>query len=238
MTVLASGGYRMALPLSHAGRPVLVAVGDIPALTAASEPERARLQKWAQAVAERLRLTDQLYARGGVSAAPVSPPPAPGQAALAWEALLTLDHLIRRTRIHRESARTVRRILEGAFALLQVRTLIWVPSQPDATPVVLGEACLTPGEAREAAASLTKLAGETTDPILCNDVREALGGRFARIFNLLALPVADLEPPGWVIAVNKRGTPARRARTETTTTPSAPRGRRSRCRFAAATPPC
>jgi hypothetical protein len=213
VTALPPGAFRIALPLSQAGRPVLVAVAVLPALTPASEPERVRLQKWAQAVAERLRLTDQLFTPGGVAAAapPLAPPAA--QAAIAWEALLTLDHLLRRTRIHKDGARTAHRILEGAIALLQVRTLVWVPSQPDAAPVVLGEACLTPGEARDLAAALAKMAGDSPEPVLCNDVREALGVRCPRVFNLLALPVVDQEPPGWVVALNKRGTPgAERAR--------------------------
>jgi len=207
VTALPPGSYRVALPLSHAGRPVLVAVGEVPALAPVTEAERARLQKWAQAVAERLRLTDQLFTPGGVAAAPPPPAASPGQAAIAWEALLTLDHLLRRTRIHKDSARTVRRILEGAFGLLHVRTLVWVPSQLEATPVVLGEACLTPGEARDLTAGLTKIAGDSPEPILCNDVREALGVGFPRVLNLLALPVADQEPPGWVVVLNKRGTP-------------------------------
>src|SRR5438309_372848 len=64
---LAGGSYRLALPVSHAGRPVLVAVGELPAVAAAGgeKQERVRLQKWAQAVAERLRLTDHLFTRPG-----------------------------------------------------------------------------------------------------------------------------------------------------------------------------
>ena len=207
VTPLPTGALRVALPISQAARPALVAVAEMPALAGSTEAERTRLQKWAQAVAERLRLTDHLFSRNGGPA--VIPPPAPpaSQAAVAWEALLTLDHLIRRTRIHKDSPRTVRRILEGAFALAQVRTLVWIPSQPGATPVVLGEACLTPDDTRDLAAALARLAGESTEPILCNDVREALGVRFPRVLNLLALPVADQEPAGWVVVLNKRGNP-------------------------------
>src|SRR5215469_4261921 len=45
------GKYRLALPVSHAGRIVLVAVGELRALAAAGSErqERVRLQRWAQA---------------------------------------------------------------------------------------------------------------------------------------------------------------------------------------------
>ena len=67
-------------------------MAEVPALTAASELERARLQKWAQAVAERLRLTDQLFTPGGVAAAPPPPAAPPGQVSreAALEALSDL----------------------------------------------------------------------------------------------------------------------------------------------------
>jgi hypothetical protein len=199
VTPLAGGVYRLELPLSHAGRAVLVAVGELPAVAAglAAEQERARLQKWAQAVAERLRLTDHLFTGRDVAAV--------GQAATAWEALLTLSHLIHRTRIHKDAAHSARRVLDGVCPLLQARTLVWVPSQPSAVPVVVGEACLTPSECRQLAARVAKsVAPDAAEPFLCNDVRETTwGSRFPNVNNLLALPVTDQTPVGWVIAVNK-----------------------------------
>ena len=199
VTPLAGGTLRLALPLSHAGWPVLVAVGQVPAVAAGSETEQVRLQKWAQAVAERLRLSDDLFTQpaGGAEPGPVAP------GTVAWEALLTLDQLIRRTRINKEAAPTAHRILEGALGLLPVRALAWVPPQPAAAPVALGEG-LTPGDWRQLAAVLSQGAGETPEPVLCNDVARAWGQRFAGVRNLLALPVPDHAAPGWVIAVNKR----------------------------------
>jgi len=203
VTALAGGTFCLALPLSHAGRPVLVAVGELPAVAPGSERERLRLQKWAQAVAERLRLTDLMFTRSGggpEGAAAVAPG---GQAGTAWEALLTLDHLMRRTRVYKDAAHTARRALEGAFPLIQARTLLWVPGQPDAPPIVVGEACLTPGDCRQLAAGLVGRAPDPADPVFCNDAPRTWGGRFPGVTNLLALPVVDPGPTGWVIALNK-----------------------------------
>ena len=72
LTPLPGGAIRVALPLSHAGRPVLVAVGELSAVAPGSAAEQARLQKWAQAVVERLRLADDRFTRpeGGASRPP------------------------------------------------------------------------------------------------------------------------------------------------------------------------
>jgi HD-GYP domain-containing protein (c-di-GMP phosphodiesterase class II) len=200
VTALPGGAYRVALPLSHAGRPVLIAVGELPAVAAGSESERLRLQKWVQAVAERLRLTDELFTRpgGGTDTVPF------GSGTTAWEALLTLDHLIRRTRINKDAVPTARRILEGAFGLLAARALAWIPPGPSAPPVVIGEASLAPSDWRQLAAALPPGAGDSPEPVLCNDGPRAWGQRFPGVLSLLALPVPDSGPAGWVIAVNKK----------------------------------
>jgi HD-GYP domain-containing protein (c-di-GMP phosphodiesterase class II) len=199
VTPTAAGSYRLALPLSHAGRAVVVAVGELPAVAPGSEAELTRLRKWAQAVVERLRLADDQFTRRG--APPEPPPVAPGAA--SWEALLTLDHLIRRTRINKDASHTARRILEGALAPLGARALAWVPPQPTA-PVVVGEAPLPPGDWRHLAAALGQGTGEAPEPVFCNDAARAWGPRFSGVVNMLALPVPDHGAPGWVIAVNKK----------------------------------
>jgi hypothetical protein len=204
VTALPGGTFRVALPFAHAGRPVLVAVGELAGVAAAggTEHERARLEKWARAVAERLRLTDHLFAGGGVGrdATPAT------QTGTAWEALLTLGQLLRRTRIHKDAVHTGRRVLEGALALLPARALAWVPSQRDLGPVVLGEAVLAPAEWCQLAATLSEAADAAgPEPVLCDDVpATAWGRRFPSLITLLALPVADQDPAGWVVAVNKK----------------------------------
>jgi HD-GYP domain-containing protein (c-di-GMP phosphodiesterase class II) len=201
VTPVAGGALRLALPLSHAGRPVLVAVGELPAVAPGSEAEQLRLQKWAQAVAERLRLSDNQYTRPGTSAEAA----AFGPGATGWEALLTLDQMIRRTRINKDAAHTARRVLEGAANLLPARALAWVPPQPAVVPVVVGDGTLPPDGWRRLATALTQESGEVPEPVFCSDVARTLGQHFPGVVTLLALPVPDHGPPGWVIAVNKRG---------------------------------
>src|SRR5205823_5083037 len=100
---------RLALVLYQGARAVLVGVGEVPALAAPgarAAAEQVRLQKWLQAVSDRLRLADQPLRRREEEAS--------AQVTAAWETVLTLDHLLRRLRVHREPERNQRRILEAA----------------------------------------------------------------------------------------------------------------------------
>ncbi len=207
---LDGGRYRLSLLLYHAGRPALLAVGVLDGLAADDrEREADRLRRWAQAVADRLRLTDQLFDRSprddsGAALASSAP------AAVAWEALLTVDHLTRRVRIHKDAERNRRRILEGAFGLVAARSLIWVPARPDAPVLLLGEPCLAAVDARHLAACLTKDGeGRSAEPVFHADVvAVAWGTRFPGVTTLLAFPVADQGDLGWVLALNKKSAAA------------------------------
>ena len=79
-----------------------------------------------------------------------------------------------------------------------------MPPQGGTAPTVIGEGPLTPDDWRRLAAALSQAAGESPEPVFCNDVAREWGQRFAGVLNLLALPVPDHGAPGWVIAVNKR----------------------------------
>src|SRR5262249_21709676 len=81
---------------------------------------------------------------------------------------------------------------------------VWVPPQPDAAPVLLGEPCVTPADCAHLAQGLTRTSAGAPDPVFCNDVPKVWGDRLPGVSNLLALPVADHGLPGWVIAINKR----------------------------------
>jgi HD-GYP domain-containing protein (c-di-GMP phosphodiesterase class II) len=214
VVALPGSGFRVALPLSHAGQPVLVAVGELSAVAPGSETERVRLQKWAQSVADRLRLTDEMFMRPGSMFEPTPPVPSGTTAATPWEALLTLDQLIRRTRINRDVAHVARRILEGVSSLVPARTLLWVPAEPHAAPVVVGEACLSPADCRQLTAGLARVAGEASEPIFCNDVARTWGERFGRVATLLAFPIGSQAATGWVIAINKRAAEVRGPKSE------------------------
>src|SRR5262249_25727719 len=117
---------------------------------------------------------------------------------------LTLDQLIRRTRIQRDVIQTTRRVLEGVFPLLHARTLVWVPPQPDGVPLVLGEPCVTPADCAHLAAGRTRTAAGAPDTVFGNDLPKVWADGLPGVPNLLALPVPDHGLPAWVIAINKR----------------------------------
>jgi HD-GYP domain-containing protein (c-di-GMP phosphodiesterase class II) len=203
------GRYQVALPLHEAGRPVLVAAGDLPGLASgpAGAREQTRLQKWAQSVCDRLRLSGQFSCRRRGDDEHTQ------QSILCWEALLTLDRLLHRLRIHKEPAKNQRRILEAAFSLLDVQALIWVPTPADAPALVEGEACLAAADCRQLAALVAPhLDAQPAEPFLCNDVAaRGWTSRFPRLGNLLAFAITDQATLGWVLAVNKHG-PSTQAR--------------------------
>jgi HD-GYP domain-containing protein (c-di-GMP phosphodiesterase class II) len=213
---LADDRSQLVLPLYEAGRPILVAtgnlaVGDRERTAGGSRQSLAWLEKWLQAVADRLRLADQLACQQR------SEEEQHLQATVCWEALLTLPHLIHRLRIHKDPVKNQRRILESAAALIDVQTLIWVPQAADAPVLIHGEPCLAPVDCRNLALLLatTRRAGaapdtSSADPILCNDVQaQGWGTRFPQLHTLAAFPVSDQGPLGWFVAVNKKGSGVR-----------------------------
>jgi HD-GYP domain-containing protein (c-di-GMP phosphodiesterase class II) len=205
---LGEESYRVVLLLYQAERPAFVAAGTLPGLclgTDDEERERERLEKWVRAVSNRLRLTDQLFERQRAEDVPVLAA-SHASASIAWEALLTVDHVVRRMRVHKDSARIQQRVVEAAFELAGARTLVWVPPAADVPAVVLGEPALASVDARHLASCLAKQAEvRPPEPVLCNDVADTTWGmRFSRVRNLLAFPVVDVGPFGWVIAINKR----------------------------------
>ncbi len=196
------GHHRLALLLFAAGKPALVAVAEMPVLVPggpAAAQEQARLQKWAQAVADRLRLSDQLAGQRR------SEGEAGHQVQVCWEALLTLSHLLHRLRIHKDPERNRRRILEAAFGLLDAQALVWVPHAADIPAVVQGEACLAAADCRQLAVLLAPaLEARPGEPLVCNDVAsQPWGGRFPHLANVLAFALDDGGPLGWVLALNK-----------------------------------
>jgi HD-GYP domain-containing protein (c-di-GMP phosphodiesterase class II) len=166
--------------------------------TTEAEHERVRLQKWLQAVADRLHIADQLLERrrGDTESS---------HSAGTWETILTLDRLIRRLRIHKEPAKNQHRILDAAFKQLRAETLIWVPQQSDAPIAIQGEPLLAPPECRSLANCLSQHPDyRPLEPLLCNDMKATgWANRFPQVSNLLAFLLTDQGPLGWVIAINK-----------------------------------
>jgi putative nucleotidyltransferase with HDIG domain len=210
VTPLRDGVYQLALLLCQEHRPALVAVGQLDSPAAGRDgPEAAsRLEKWAQAVSDRVRLQDQLADDRPAGHAPST---------LPWEGLLALDQIIRRLRLHKNPERNYQRILEAASTLLGAELLAWVPRDGDAPVLTHGEACLAPAECRQLAASMVRGQGQlSAGPVLLDRSQKAGGSnRYPRVHTLLALPVSDQGPAGWILAINKKaaapaaaGTPA------------------------------
>jgi putative nucleotidyltransferase with HDIG domain len=201
VTPLAGDRYLLTLVLHQSGRPAFVAVGSMAALARGpqeAERERSRLEKWAQAFSDRLRLAG---AREDRPAAPVS--------TLPWEVLLSLAELARHVRLHRNPDGTARRILKTAASFLGAQLLAWVPRDPDAPAHLEGNACLTAVDCRQLTALLDP-GRRPNDPVLCDAFAERDPvGQFPQVRTVLALPVHDQGLLGWVLAVNKEaGTPA------------------------------
>jgi hypothetical protein len=202
VTLLPDGRYQVTLVLFESSQPCLLAVGALPRLAGGPEQarEQQRLQKWLQAVGDRLRLSDQLLAHRRLEEEQAA------QVKRAWEALLGVADTIQHLRIHRDSERSRQSILKTAQGFLGAQAVLWVPAQPEDPVLVQGEPGLAPADCRQ----LGKLLARSPDaasgkPVLWNqNEAERWSGRFPRIVNLLAFPLTDKQQAGWLIALNKR----------------------------------
>jgi len=199
------GSFLLALPIVEAGQPTLIAAAEIDRLapqdTPRAERERARLQSWLQAAGDRL-----VWAASSLERRHDDDTSATNTT--TWEAILTLDHLVRRLRIHKEPAKNQQRILEGAFRVSRAQALAWVPQQPDVPILLQGESLLAPPECRALVTCLSQHPEyRPLEPLFCNDLAAAgLAHRFPQLDNVLAFLLTDQGPVGWVIALNKKTT--------------------------------
>jgi putative nucleotidyltransferase with HDIG domain len=195
--------FQLMLLVYECGQPALVALGELPALSQ-NVPEMAqeqvRTERWLQAVADRLRQADQFMSRHRDNTGQEA------QVKTAWETILRIDHLLRRLRIHKEPGRNQRRILQSAYEMLGVQTLVWVPHPANDAVLSQGDACMSAWDYRQLAVRISQLPDlQPSGLFLCNEVQAtSWGGRFPRIVNLLALPVSDQGSLGWIIAINKK----------------------------------
>jgi putative nucleotidyltransferase with HDIG domain len=204
---LEAGRYQLALLTYEAGEPSLLATGIVSGLAktaAEAREELNRMQKWLEAVHDRLRLTDQLANVRRQDGARTS---ALSQNKLPWEALLAVDHVAHQLRIDKDPDKSELRVLESAFGFLGAAALALVPPQGAKQVLIHGDAGLSPKDWQQLAEVLTAIAIDRVHaPIFCDRFQEKTEGtRFPTITNLLALPVSDQKNPGWVIAVNKKG---------------------------------
>ena len=204
---LPGGRYQLALLLYEARKPALIATGIVPALArTASEARREQfmLEKWVQAVSDRLRLADQL---GKSRRREESVPSSGNQSMAPWEALLALDHLTRKLRLHKDSITNYKRVLETAFGFVGAQALVWVPRNTEEQVLVHGESCLNAAECRLLVNQLARCPEFRPPAAIFYEKfqKQPDAGRFPDVHSLIALPVMDANLAGWVIALNKSG---------------------------------
>jgi HD-GYP domain-containing protein (c-di-GMP phosphodiesterase class II) len=200
--LLQDDGYILGLLLYQARQPALVAAGRMEALAKTEHEcacEVSRLQGWLQAVSDRLRLSDQLQVRRRHDE------DRSAQATAPWEALLTLDQVMRRLRIHKQQEKGQQRIVEAAFSQLAVQTLVWIPHHPDHAIVSQGEAGMAAADYRQLAVMLAKSPDFRPPGPLWYEPSQSASwrSRFPSIVNLMAFQATDHTPLGWVVAINK-----------------------------------
>jgi HD-GYP domain-containing protein (c-di-GMP phosphodiesterase class II) len=200
---LPEGAYRLAVLLYEANRPAFVAVGVLPATAsnaAGTTQEQVRLAKWAQSFSDRLRLANQFLGRHRSDAREER------SATVAWEAILNVDQVLRRVRIHKEPEKNQRRILQTAQELLGVATLIWVPAQASAPVLIQGDPLLSPWDSRQFATQLTQHPDfDKSGLLIVNEFEQSSWAtRYPQIRNVLIMPVSNQSACGWIMAINKK----------------------------------
>jgi HD-GYP domain-containing protein (c-di-GMP phosphodiesterase class II) len=200
---LPNDSYQLAL-LHYEGKHArLVAVGALAALARKGQAaqEQARLAGWLRAVSERLRLMCRALNPDDSQQAFQMP--------AAYQALLVLDQLIHKIRIHKDPAESRQQILEAAAKVLRVQTLIWVPAGPGERVLQHGEVCLASSDCYPLAQLLERTPElQASGVLLCNQVQaSSWGARLPSIGTLLAFRVPSRKPIGWVIFLNKKGDP-------------------------------
>jgi HD-GYP domain-containing protein (c-di-GMP phosphodiesterase class II) len=200
------GLYRLTTVLFDDGRPILVAES---VLTGAGGADRAteqgRLQRWLQAVSDRIHLTEQAAAqRQAEDEQDV-------QLKRAWNVVLALDESLRHVKAHRDLGRQRPKLLQTIHALLDCQAVAWVPGSNGGAPVLHGEAILSSSDCAKFARLLAQIAGEPRigSPILWNQGPWAT--HFPAVRNLLAVPLSEAPRGGWLLALNKLATGFRRA---------------------------
>ncbi len=202
------GRYLLAMVVREGAEPRLVAAAHLGSVCSGPEQarEQQRLEKWLQAVAERIRLAEQLAAER------LADEEQAAQLNRAWSLVLGLNDAIREVRTHRDAGRSLPGLLRAAQVHVGVQTVLWVPDH-GGPAVVQGEALLAPGDGPHLAGLIARAqpGSRPGDPVLWNEAQAVLwSARFPGIVNLLAAPVsAHGAAAGYLIALNKLDAPGR-----------------------------
>ncbi len=203
MTPLSDGDYQIALPVFRGRKTILAAVGRLRGCRGKEQEaatQRRNLERWVRAVCERQRLRELYDGRRHKEKALVD------QASTAWDSLLMADGVLRRLRVHKEPEKHQRLILDAAFQLLPLESLVWVPKLLDLPPMICGQPTLAVADCTRLLGMVTKQAAVTArDPLLCNSPDQTLWGQqFPQIRSILVLQAEDEGILGWLLALNRK----------------------------------
>ncbi len=193
---------QLVLPLGGSDVPGLLAVGVVAAFArseADAVQENNRLKKWAQSVCDRISLMIAMPVQRRNQLDKVE------SSTLAWQALVTLEQLARRLRIHKDTVKHQKRILRAASELVRVEAMIWVPEQADSDVVAWGRISLSTYDLRQLAHRLSKSPDLVKSGLLlANDLKEtSWGACWPTISNLIACMIREHGANGLLIAINK-----------------------------------
>ncbi len=197
-----NGKFRLRIPIV-VGETTIVAESVLARIATETEDiaeEQRRLERWAQAVLDRLLQAEWLRSQRSAE------DDLKRQLKNAWELNLTLERLIRHLRIHREPGSNLNKILDAALPFLDAESLIWVPSSLDGVQT-RGETVLADDDVYDLVKALRRSTElRDTGLLLCPRVAEAAwGAPFAHLGSVLVMTVPSGRAFGWLIAVNKRG---------------------------------
>jgi HD-GYP domain-containing protein (c-di-GMP phosphodiesterase class II) len=201
---LGDGYYRLTLVLHDARQPVLVAVGTLEGLAgspARQAREQERLQRWLQAVGERIRLGEQVAMHRAAEQEQSA------QITRTWTALLGLDEAIHNTRIHKDLDRSRTAVLKAAHQHIGAQAVVWAADAGEEI-VAQGDAVVAPSEYRPLVELLSRHNPEPrrADPVLWNEDKASLwSARFPQVVNVLAVMVPGQQARSWLLAINKAG---------------------------------
>lgn len=202
VSVLPSGHFGLRLPIQSRNASALVAAGTIESIStnhADRQVEQRRIGHWSQAVLERLQQSELCCALRDAENDLKS------QLKNSWELILSLERVVRHTRIHRNDNENCRDILSAAAQFANVEALIWVPQKVGPISIV-GQSPLAEDDLRTLINVLRRERElMATGLLLVNEFGKSNWAvRYPAINNLMLFAVPKKHALGWVLAINKQ----------------------------------
>lgn len=191
--------YDLVLPLEGSG----VAIATFTGVANNEEQqirEQALLVRWLTSLQEQWRLEEALRREQAAVGAHRN------HAKQAWEGMRAVHHTLRRIKPERDSKRNQFRVFQTLHELLGVETLVWIPADLQEPLHLEGERLLRSAEFHMLPQLLKQCPTfDAQGPWWDNDLASrSWGFSYRGLRQLLAVPVADTHPAGWILALNKK----------------------------------